>query len=133
VFQGPEAYITPSWYATKADTGRVVPTWNYVVVQVKGSMTTTDDPAWLRGQIGSLTEQQEAPRAQPWHVADAPAAFVEGQIRGIVGIEIAIGRIDGKWKTSQNRPAADHAGIIAGLSADGAADMASLVKNRTAR
>ena len=133
VFQGPEAYITPSWYATKAETGRVVPTWNYVVVQVRGGMTTTDDPAWLRSQIGSLTAQQEAPRAEPWHVDDAPAAFVEGQIRGIVGIEIAITRIDGKWKTSQNRPAADHAGIIAGLSADGAADMAGLVRDRTAR
>jgi transcriptional regulator len=131
VFQGPEAYITPSWYATKAETGKVVPTWNYVVVQVYGRMTTTDDPVWLRSQIESLTAMQEGPRAAPWHVADAPASYVEGQMRGIVGIEIAITRIEGKWKASQNRPAADHTGIVAGLDADGANDMAATVRRRT--
>ncbi len=133
VFQGPEAYITPSWYAAKAETGKVVPTWNYVIVQAYGRITTTDDPVWLRSQIESLTEMQEARRAAPWHVSDAPIGYVEAQMRGIVGIEIAITRIEGKWKASQNRPAADHAGIVAGLDADTATEMAALVRDRTGR
>ncbi len=130
VFQGPEAYITPSWYAAKAETGRVVPTWNYVVVQVRGRMTVTENPAWLRRQIAALTDEQEGRRPAPWRVDDAPAPFVEGQIRGIVGVEIAVARIDGKWKASQNRPAADRPGIVAGLAEVGAADMAALVRSR---
>jgi transcriptional regulator len=133
VFQGPEAYITPSWYAVKAETGKVVPTWNYAVVQVHGRIRTTDDAAWLRAQIEALTDQQEGRRPRPWHVADAPAPYVEGQMRGIVGIEIAISRTEGKWKASQNRPVQDHAGITAGLDAEGAGDMAAMVRNRTRR
>jgi len=131
VFQGPEAYITPSWYAAKAETGKVVPTWNYVVVQVHGPMRAVEDAGWLRRQIEDLTNSQEALRAAPWAVADAPAPYVEAQIRGIVGVEIAVTRIEGKWKASQNRPAEDHPGIIAGLAADGDNDMAALVRSRT--
>ena len=130
VFQGPEAYVTPSWYAAKAESGKVVPTWNYAVVQVHGQIRTTDDPRWLRAQIEALTDQQEGRRAQPWHVTDAPAPYVEGQIRGIVGIEIAISRIEGKWKASQNRPAQDQPNIVAGLNAEGATTMANIVRQR---
>jgi transcriptional regulator len=131
VFQGPEAYITPSWYSVKAETGKVVPTWNYVVVQVHGRVRAVEDAGWLRQQIENLTNGQEKREAAPWKVSDAPEAYVAGQIRGIVGIEIAVTRIEGKWKTSQNRPAQDHAGIIAGLTAVGDAEMAALVKSRT--
>ncbi len=131
VFQGPEAYITPSWYAAKAESGKVVPTWNYVVVQVHGTVRAIEDAAWLRQQIEDLTRSQEGPRAAPWAVSDAPAPYIEAQIRGIVGVEITVSRIEGKWKASQNRPAQDHAGIVAGLADAGAADMAALVKNRT--
>jgi transcriptional regulator len=119
VFQGPEAYITPSWYATKAETGRVVPTWNYAVVQVRGRMRAIDDHAWLRTQIDALTRSQEGGRDHQWHVGDAPAAFIDGQVKGIVGVEIAIASIDGKWKVSQNRTKADQMGVIAGLHAAG--------------
>jgi transcriptional regulator len=128
VFQGPEAYVTPSWYAAKAETGRVVPTWNYAVVQVHGPMVAIEDPAWLRSQIDALTNQQEGRRPKPWKVDDAPAAFVDGQIGGIVGIEIAIARIDGKWKVSQNRPAVDHPAIVDGLRESGQTHMAGLVE-----
>jgi len=130
VFQGPEGYITPSWYATKAESGKVVPTWNYVVVQVHGRMRFTEDAVWLRSQIESLTRLQEGNRGHPWHVSDAPAGYVEAQIRGIVGLEIEISQIEGKWKVSQNRPAADRPGIIAGLRTEGQADMADLVESR---
>ena len=119
VFQGPEAYITPSWYATKAATGKVVPTWNYVMVQVRGRMRAIDDHDWLRAQIDALTRSQEDRRAHQWHVGDAPAAYVDAMVRGIVGIEIEIASIEGKWKVSQNRPAEDRAGVVAGLRADG--------------
>jgi transcriptional regulator len=135
VFQGVETYITPSWYATKRETGKVVPTWNYAIVQARGRIRIHDDPAWLARQIADLTESQEAARAEPWAVADAPAAFVAGQLKGIVGIEIEIARLDGKWKVSQNRPEADRAGVVAGLSEereDAAQEMARLVGERGA-
>ncbi len=119
VFQGPEAYITPSWYATKAETGKVVPTWNYAIVQVRGPLRAVEDAAWLRAQIEALTNGRESRREQPWQVSDAPAPFVDAMIRGIVGVEIEIETIDGKWKVSQNRPEADRLGVIAGLRGDG--------------
>lgn len=129
VFQGAEAYITPSWYATKRETGKVVPTWNYVVVQVRGRVRVIEDRAWLAGQIAELTQTHENNRAVPWSVEDAPAAFIDAQIKGIVGLEIAIESIEGKWKLSQNRPAADRKGVVEGLGADPkAADMAELVR-----
>ncbi len=131
VFQGADHYITPSWYATKRETGRVVPTWNYVMVQVRGRPRVIEDAGWLRAQIEALTNRQERPRAAPWAVGDAPAAFVDAQIRAIVGLEVEIAHIAGKWKASQNRPAADRAGVVAGLEALGeeaASTMASIVR-----
>jgi len=115
IFQGPETYVTPSWYVSKAEHGRVVPTWNYVVVQAWGRPTVIDDPAWLRTQIDELTRSQEGRRAAPWHVSDAPDTFVDSQVKGIVGLEIPIARIEGKWKASQNRPMADREGVVTGL------------------
>jgi transcriptional regulator len=119
IFQGVERYITPSWYETKPETGKVVPTWNFVVVQARGPMRIIEDRAWLAGQIAALTAEHEAGRADPWSVADAPAPFVEAQLKGIVGIEIPIGRIEGKWKVSQNRPEADRRGVVEGLRLEG--------------
>ena len=133
VFQGVETYITPSWYATKRETGKVVPTWNYVVVQARGPMRVIEDRDWLRGQIALLTALKEAGRPSPWAVTDAPGEFVEGQLKGIVGIEIPIASIEGKWKVSQNRPEADRRGVVDGLrELGGPADlsMAELVAER---
>ena len=114
VFQGHDHYITPSWYATKRETGKVVPTWNYTMVQAKGRAKVMDD-AWLDQQIEELTQALEQRREAPWVVGDAPADFIAMQRRAIVGVEIEILDIRGKWKTSQNRNAADRAGVIAGL------------------
>jgi transcriptional regulator len=128
VFQGPESYITPSWYASKHEHGKVVPTWNYVVVQAWGTPQVIDDPEWLRTQIGELTRKQEGTRATPWDVTDAPESFVDSQIRGIIGLEIPIARLEGKWKVSQNRPEADRRTVIEGLRSEGRSrDMAELV------
>ena len=133
VFQGAQAYITPSWYATKRETGKVVPTWNYVTVHAWGRASIIEDAAWLRQQIGDLTRSREIARDAPWDVGDAPASFVAAQIQGILGIEIVIARIEGKWKVSQNRPEADRAGVVAGLRAAGEATepMARLVAERS--
>jgi transcriptional regulator len=129
VFHGPQTYITPSWYAAKQEHGRVVPTWNYVVVQVRGTPRMIDDPAWLRTQIGELTEQQEGRRAQPWRVSDAPESYVTGLLNAIIGIEIPIRTIDGKWKVSQNRPVADRRSVVDGLRQEGIdEEMARLVE-----
>jgi transcriptional regulator len=127
IFHGPEAYVTPNWYATKRETGKVVPTWNYVAVHAYGPLRLFHDPARLLEVVTRLTERHEAPRAEPWAVADAPPDFIAGMLRGIVGIEIPIARLEGKRKMSQNRPAADRAGVIAGLSAEGRDDVAALV------
>ncbi|HEY6630904.1 MAG TPA: FMN-binding negative transcriptional regulator [Rhizobiaceae bacterium] len=115
VFQGADAYVTPSWYATKQETGKVVPTWNYAVVQVRGVARVIHDADWLRGQIGALTGEHEAVRDHAWTVSDAPDAFIASQIKGIVGVEIEIAGIDGKWKVSQNRPEADRTRVAAAL------------------
>lgn len=117
VFQGADHYVSPSWYPTKQETHKVVPTWNYVMVQARGTVRVIEDEAWLRCQIAALTAKQEASREAPWSVEDAPADFIALQRRAIVGIEIEIGDIRGKWKTSQNRSAADRAGVVAGLEA----------------
>ena len=133
IFQGPETYITPSWYASKAEHGRVVPTWNYAIVQVWGRPQVIDDPAWLRVQIEELTRAQEERRTKPWHVRDAPEAFIQSQVKGIVGLEIPVARIEGKWKASQNRPMADREGVVTGLVAEGhSPDMARMVAERAA-
>ena len=133
VFQAVDSYITPSWYASKREHGKVVPTWNYALVQVWGTARAIEDAAWLRTQVGALTASHEAGRAEPWAVEDAPEPFVATQLKAIVGIEIAIGRIEGKWKASQNRPPADRAGVVAGLERQGseaALAMAELVRER---
>jgi transcriptional regulator len=137
VFQGADSYITPSWYATKQETGKVVPTWNYAIVQVRGKAAIVDDPAWLRTQISALTGEHEGPRAAPWSVGDAPDAYIASQIKGIIGVEIEITAIDGKWKVSQNRPVQDIAQVAAGLGNAGEthanADMAELVRRYGAK
>ena len=115
IFQGPQAYVSPSWYPSKQEHGKVVPTWNYILVQAHGRPRVTDDSDWLRAQIDALTTLQEAGRDDPWAVADAPDDYVAAQLRGIAGVEIAVERIEGKWKTSQNQPAANRDGVIAWL------------------
>lgn len=133
VFQGAEHYITPSWYPQKAVDGKVVPTWNYAMVQARGPARIIDDAAWLLANVAALTDQQEGRRLEPWAVADAPEPFIAGQLKGIVGVEIAIAGIAGKFKASQNRSEADRAGVAAGLLAEPgphAAAMRALVKAR---
>lgn len=115
IFQGPQAYVTPAWYPSKQEHGKVVPTWNYILVQAHGRPHVIEDAAWLRAQIDALTTLQEGSRADPWAVTDAPADYVAAQLKGIAGVEIAIERIAGKWKASQNQPAANHEGVVAGL------------------
>lgn len=130
MFTGPDAYVTPSWYATKRETGRVVPTWNYVAVHAYGTLELFDDADRLLNLVRRLTERHEAGRPMPWSVADAPEDFIRAQLRGIVGLRLQISRIEGKCKASQNRPAADREGVAAGLAAsDRPADreMATLV------
>ena len=119
VFQGPQDYVTPSWYATKRETGKVVPTWNYATVHAWGRPRVMNDDAWLRRQIADLTLSRESDRAEPWKVDDAPADFVTAQMRAIVGVEIIISRIEGKWKMSQNRPPRGSARCDRGISRSG--------------
>lgn len=117
VFKGPQAYVSPSWYATKAQHGKVVPTWNYIVVQASGHLTHKDgDAAWLRAQLDALTDSQEHHRQPPWQVSDAPADYLAQAMRAIVGIEIPIATLVGKWKVSQNQPAANREGVVRGLT-----------------
>ena len=115
VFQGPQAYISPSMYPTKAATGKVVPTWNYVMVQARGTLQAHDDAPWLQALVTRLTDRHEAARAAPWAVSDAPADYVATMLRAIVGIEIKLTSLTGKWKVSQNRNAADRSGVTDGL------------------
>jgi transcriptional regulator len=130
VFQGPQGYVSPGWYASKRAHGRVVPTWNYAVVQARGRPRVIEDAGWLRRQIAELTALREAERAEPWAVTDAPEPFVSAQIRGIVGVEIPIDRLEGKWKMSQNRPEADRSGVVAGFRQAGDVVLAGLVAER---
>jgi transcriptional regulator len=119
IFQGADAYITPSWYPLKAETGKVVPTWNYAIVHVHGRPRAIEDRDWLLRHISELTDVNEAGRELPWGVSDAPPDFVAGLMKGIVGVEIEITRIEGKWKASQNRSEADRVGVAEGLTAQG--------------
>lgn len=116
IFQGAHAYVSPAWYATKKEHGKVVPTWNYAVVHAYGLLRVIDDRAWLRQFVERLTQRHEAPRADPWKVSDAPSDFVETMVAAIIGIEIPIARLTGKWKVSQNRPEKDRIGVAAGLT-----------------
>ncbi|MCO5098107.1 MAG: FMN-binding negative transcriptional regulator [Rhodocyclaceae bacterium] len=116
VFMGPQGYVTPSWYPSKQEAQKVVPTWNYVTVQAWGKPRLVEDAAWLRRQLDDLTHARESTRPHPWAVGDAPDDYIAAQMRAIIGIEIPIARIEGKWKLSQNRTEADRAGVAAGLS-----------------
>lgn len=116
IFMGPDAYVTPSWYATKAETQKVVPTWNYMAVHAYGPVEFFEDADRLLDVVTRLTKLHEQPRAKPWAVSDAPKTFIHSQLRGIVGLRLPITRLDGKRKLSQNRTAEDRAGVIAGLS-----------------
>ena len=127
IFQGPDAYITPSWYATKRETGKVVPTWNYVAIHVYGPLEFFDDAAELLEVVTRLTTLHEGPRPAPWAVSDAPPDFIQAHLKGIVGFRMPITRLEGKWKMSQNRPAADRIGVAEGLRAEGRDAAAALV------
>ena len=131
VFCGPQTYVTPSWYASKAATHKVVPTWNYTVVHAHGTLQVIEDAPWLHDLVSRLTRHHESPRAQPWAVSDAPDDYVQPMLRAIVGIQIPVDRLVGKWKVSQNRSAADRQGVAQGLALEAqnpqAAAMARLV------
>ena len=125
IVRGMDAYITPQWYATKAEHGRVVPTWNYLTAHVYGSLVVHDDPAWVENMVRMLTARYEDPRPDPWSVDDAPEAYIRGQLRAIVGLELVISRIEAKFKLGQNRSADDIAGVISGLTAEGQEELAA--------
>ena len=134
IFQGPEAYVRPGWYPTKAEHGKVVPTWNYAAVHAYGRLETVEDKDWLLAHVAELSDQQEAPYAAPWSTADAPANFLDALVRGIVGLKLTIQRLEGKLKMSQNRAAGDRAGVVEGLAQRGSggdAIVASLVARST--
>lgn len=127
MFLGPHFYVTPSWYASKQEGGKVVPTWNYIAVHAHGAVTIHDDAAWLHDHLERLTRAQEEGRAHPWGVGDAPESYLAALKRGIVGFSLTITRLEGKWKLSQNRSDADRAGVRDGLLAEGRADLAALI------
>jgi transcriptional regulator len=133
IVHGPDAYVSPSWYAAKAEHGRVVPTWNYVTAHVYGRLVVHDDQGWLDTLVRRLTERHEASAARPWSVDDAPPAFVAGQLRAIVGVELVISRVEAKFKLSQNRSAADVDGVVAGLAARGDEAGADAVRRANGR
>ena len=122
IFQGPEGYITPNWYPSKAQHGKVVPTWNFAVVHAYGRPEATNDAAWLRQHVAELTAQQERDQPKPWAPSDAPDTFINAMVRGIVGFRFAITRLEGKWKMNQNRKTQDQLGVVKGLGDRGRAD-----------
>jgi len=122
IFQGPEGYITPNWYTTKAQTGKAVPTWNYAIVHAYGRPEVMKDKEWLLRHVSELSDQQERTEAHPWKVSDAPESYVDVMLRGIVGFRFAITRLEGKWKMSQNREPQDRVGVVGGLKARATGD-----------
>jgi transcriptional regulator len=112
VFQGPQAYVSPSWYPSKDEHHRVVPTWNYAVVHAHGTLRAIDDAGWLRTLLGHLTAAHEATRPQPWSMADAPADYLDRMLAAVVGIELQVSRLEGKWKLNQNRAMTDRQGVL---------------------
>jgi transcriptional regulator len=128
IVRGPDAYVSPAWYASKAEHGRVVPTWDYVLAHVHGELVVHDDVDWLAAHVRRLTATHERARPEPWAVSDAPERYVAGQLRAIVGVEVRIRRVEAKWKLSQNRPGADIDGVVEGLIADGRTDVAAAVQ-----
>ena len=129
IVRGPDAYITPSWYATKREHGRVVPTWNYITAHIYGQLVIHDDPAWVEQNVHQLVAKHESGRRPEWEVDDAPHAFITGQLRAIVGVELRIGRIEAKFKLSQNRSPEDVDGVIDGLSEEDDSKMAEAVRS----
>jgi transcriptional regulator len=119
VFHGPQAYVSPGWYPTKKDDPRVVPTWNYAVVHAHGTLRAIDDPAWLHDLVTALTDDRESARPEPWAVSDAPIDYIEKMLRAVVGLELVVERLEGKWKMSQNRAEVDRDGVVTGLRAEG--------------
>ena len=119
IVTGPDTYVSPSWYATKVEHGRVVPTWNYSVVHLRGRLCVHDDPDWVRALVTRLTDHHEQPRAEPWQVTDAPEDYVAKNLRPIVGVEVVVEQVEAKAKLSQNRSGKDRAGVAAGMAADG--------------
>lgn len=117
IFQGPQHYISPGWYPTKQEHGKVVPTWNYVVVQARGVLQVHDDPDWVRQQVTALTQQQESAMKKPWAVDDAPRDYTDTMLRAVVGISMAVTQWSGKWKVSQNQTGVNRMGVVQGLSA----------------
>jgi transcriptional regulator len=133
VFSGPDAYITPNFYATKRETGQGVPTWNYVVAHAHGPLRAIEDPFWLRSHVQELTRQHESSAPNPWSPEDAPVEYIDRLLKGIVGLEMVIDRIEGKWKVSQNQPEVNRRGVIEGLQRRGdemAIAIAALVRDR---
>lgn len=119
IVTGPDAYVSPTWYAAKAEHGKVVPTWNYSAVHLTGMARVHEDHEWLRMAVEELTNEHERERSTPWHVTDAPSSFIDGQLRGIVGVELFLSKVEGKAKLSQNRSPADREGVVAGLRQSG--------------
>jgi transcriptional regulator len=119
-FRGPDAYVSPGYYPSKQEHGKVVPTWDYITVQVRGRLVIHDDPVWTRALVERLTRHHEQRFERPWSIDDAPADFIDGMVKAIVGIEVEVSSVEGKWKLSQNRPEADRAGVKAGLQRPGA-------------
>ena len=132
IFQGPDVYVTPSWYKTKRETGKVVPTWNYIAVHAYGRLRIFEDATELRQLVTRLTNRHESGRAKPWAVADSPNDYIDAQLKGIIGLVLPISRWEGKWKMSQNRNAADRAGVAAGLRDEGQPGLARLVDDASA-
>jgi transcriptional regulator len=128
LFLGPDAYVSPAWYATKKDTGKVVPTWNYLAVHAYGRIEFFEDPERLRAIVTELTRRHESRRPDPWAVSDAPPEFIAGQLKAIIGFRLPIERLEGKWKLSQNRPPADRQGAIDGLLSEGGAPEAAIAR-----
>ena len=134
IFTGPDAYVSPAWYPTKEATGKVVPTWNYVAIHATGTLRFFDDADRLLALVTRLTDTHEAGRPTPWAVSDAPADYVQGMLKAIVGFSLTITRLEGKWKMSQNRPAADRVGVVEGLLREGGVieqKVAKLVRDST--
>jgi transcriptional regulator len=133
IVHGPDGYITPSWYATKAQTGKVVPTWNYLVAHVYGELVIHDDPVWLEEIVRRLTERHEGPRAAPWSIDDAPRDYIDTQLKAIVGVELKITRVEAKAKLGTQRPEADVRGVIDGLAERGDTQLAAATARGRAR
>jgi transcriptional regulator len=127
-FQGPQAYVSPNWYPTKQRDGKAVPTWDYIIVQVQGVPTVHEDATWLREQVGALTDEHEGHRPDGWQVSDTPPDYLAAQLKGITGVEIAVSRIEGKWKLNQNHPMENRLGLVEGLEAEGESALADAVR-----